>query len=139
MQNGGPIIVIEDDIDDQDLLEETFKVLNYPNRVIFFSNGDDALTFMSKTKTKPLLILSDINLPKIDGFEIKKEINKKESLKHIPYLFFSSSAQEESIKIAYQVSAQGYFVKPDNTITLLNTIRAIVEYWQKCYLPKQLT
>ena len=62
MNKPGPIIVIEDDFEDQELLEETFKVLNYPNKVIFFSNGFSALNFLISSGTNPFLILSDINV-----------------------------------------------------------------------------
>jgi hypothetical protein len=53
MKTKGPIVVIEDDRDDQELLEETFKVLNYPNKVIFFSDGYEALKYIEKTETPP--------------------------------------------------------------------------------------
>lgn len=69
-------MIIEDDTDDQELLEETFSALQYPHPVIFFSNGNDALKYLHETSTPPVLIISDINLPKINGFEIKNGSTK---------------------------------------------------------------
>jgi CheY-like chemotaxis protein len=135
----GPIIVIEDDSDDQELLDETFKFLNYPNKVIFFSDGYEALAFIEKTDVQPFLILSDINMPKIDGFELRKKIHNNEQLqiRCIPYLFFTTGAQRKAVYDAYSMSAQGFFIKPNSIEDLRNTIRKIVEYWQECFSPSQ--
>lgn len=48
MQKTGPIIVIEDDLEDQELLDETFKTLSYPNKILFFADGYEALQSLSK-------------------------------------------------------------------------------------------
>lgn len=135
----GPIIVIEDDIDDQQLLDEAFKSLNYPYEVVFFTDGYLALDFIEKTDVQPFLILSDINMPKIDGFELKRKIHNNEELKVrcIPYLFFTTGVNRQAVYDAYSMSAQGFFIKPNSIAGLQNTIRKIVEYWQECYSPSQ--
>ena len=135
----GPIIVIEDDPDDQAILDETFKALNYPNKIIFFSDGLKALKFLEETDVKPFLILSDINMPTINGFELKQRIhtNSKLSVRCIPYLFFTTGVNKKGVQDAYAMSAQGFFIKPSNMNALENTIRKIVEYWQECYAPSQ--
>jgi CheY-like chemotaxis protein len=136
-QKYGPIIVIEDDADDQLLLSETFQSLNYPNQVLFFSDGHDAIEYMEKTDSNPFLILSDINMPTIDGFELRDRIRNNEALKVrcIPYLFFTTGAQANAVRTAYSMSAQGFFLKPNSIMHLKNTIRKIVEYWQECSSP----
>jgi CheY-like chemotaxis protein len=139
MLKSGPIIVIEDDKDDQELLEEVFNVLNYPNKVIYFSDGLEALDFIVKTDAKPFLILSDINMPRIDGYELRKMVHTNEALniRCIPYLFFTSGANKKGVTDAYSMSAQGFFIKPSSMGALQNTIRKIIEYWQECFAPSQ--
>jgi CheY-like chemotaxis protein len=139
MQKTGPIIVIEDDLDDQLLLEETFQNLNYPNKVIFFVDGYDALAYIEKTDVKPFLILSDINMPKIGGFELRQKVQNNEALKVrcIPYLFFTTGSNRKAVYEAYAMSAQGFFIKPNSMRELQDTIRKIVEYWQECFSPSQ--
>jgi CheY-like chemotaxis protein len=139
MKKSGPIIVIEDDMDDQELLAETFRVLNYPNKIIFFSDGYKALEFIERTATVPFLILSDVNMPKINGFELRKKIHNNELLnvRCIPYLFFTTGAQRQAVYDAYSLSAQGFFIKPSSMKELQNIIRKIVDYWQECYSPSQ--
>lgn len=141
MQKAGPIIVIEDDPDDQMILSEVFQKLNYPNKVLFFIDGYKALDFIIETDVQPFLILSDINMPKLDGLELKRKIHNNEELRIrcIPYLFFTSGADRKAVTDAYSMSAQGFFIKPSKMEHLENTIRKIVEYWQECYAPNQYT
>src|SRR5688572_26175275 len=98
MKKSGPIIVIEDDLEDQQILEEIFKNLKFPNKVIFFADGSDALKYLDTTNEQPFLILSDINMPKMDGFEVRRKIwtNEKTSLKCIPYLFFTTGVDKKA-------------------------------------------
>jgi CheY-like chemotaxis protein len=139
MKTRGPIVVIEDDLDDQELLEETFKVLNYPNQVIFFTDGYKALEYIEKTEIQPFLILSDINMPKINGFELRRKIQNNEELKVkcIPYLFFTTGANRKAVYDAYAMSAQGFFIKPNSVAGLQDVVRKIIDYWTECYSPSQ--
>lgn len=139
MQKLGPIIVIEDDSDDQEVLDEIFRKLNYPNEIIFFSDGYKALDYITQTNVQPFLILSDINMPKLDGFELRRKIQNNEELRIrcIPYLFFTSGADRKAVTDAYSMSAQGFFIKPSKMADLENTIRKIIDYWLECYAPNQ--
>lgn len=135
--NNGPVIVIEDDEDDQIFLNEIFKKLNYSNEIIFFNDGNDALDYLNKTNINPFLILSDINMPRINGMELRGKVHTNEQLhiKCIPYLFFTTNANKQSVIDAYSMSVQGFFVKPNNMDKLENTIKTIMEYWKQCIAP----
>ncbi len=137
MNKAGPIIVIEDDIDDQELLTEIFKRLDCKNEIIFYQDGNEALEFLNKSDVQPFLILSDINMPKINGFELRNKVFTNEQLKTkcIPYLFFTTSATKKAVIDAYALSVQGFFLKPDSIQRLERTIKRIVEYWQECIAP----
>ncbi|MEO5997650.1 MAG: response regulator [Chitinophagaceae bacterium] len=137
MNNTGPVIIIEDDIDDQEILQQVFVNLKYPNELIFFPEGQAALDYLDATDTVPFLILSDINLPKLDGFALRSKIrlDAKLDIKCIPYLFFTTASNRKSVVEAYSVSAQGFFVKPSNFTEIEHTIRLIMEYWKACIAP----
>ena len=139
MNKSGPIIVIEDDIDDQAVLIEIFKRLGYANEIVYFIDGNKALDYLNQTDVQPFLVLSDINMPKINGFELRNKIFTNEQLqtKCIPYLFFTTGANKKSVVDAYAMSVQGFFVKPSSMQGLENTIKKIVEYWQECIAPSQ--
>jgi len=139
MNKNGPVIVIEDDEDDKELLEEIFKRLNYRNEIIFFPDGEEALAYIAREDVMPFLILSDINMPRISGLELKKKIHTDAQLqiKCIPYLFFTTAASKKSVIDAYSMSAQGFFIKETTAKDLELTISTIMEYWRRCYSPNQ--
>jgi len=139
MNKSGPIIVIEDDPDDQEVLIEIFEKLGYVNKIIYFQDGNEALDYLNKSDVQPFLILSDINMPKIGGFELRNRVFTNEQLqtKCIPYLFFTTSANKKAVIDAYTMSVQGFFVKANSMQALENTVRKIVEYWQECIAPNQ--
>lgn len=137
MNKNGAIIIIEDDADDQVLFSEVFEELNYKNEIIFFNDGLEALDYLIGNSIEPFIVISDINMPKLNGLELRKQIHENESLrlKTIPYLFFTTSAAQEAVIEAYSKSIQGFFVKPSSFAGLKSTMKTIVEYWQKCESP----
>lgn len=137
MNKNGPVIIIEDDEDDQDFLKEVFQKLKYPNDLLFFYDGQEALDFLNKTETIPFLILSDINMPKLDGFALRTKLKTDAQLdiKCIPYLFFSTALNQKAVIDAYSLSAQGFFVKQTSMAELEKTITVIMEYWKRCAAP----
>jgi CheY-like chemotaxis protein len=139
MNKSGPIIVIEDDTDDQEVLVEIFQKLNYGNEVFYFADGNEALEFINRTEIQPFLILSDINMPRINGFDLRSKVFTNEKLhnKCIPYLFFTTGATKKAVIDAYALSVQGFFVKPGSMQGLENTMRRIVEYWKDCIAPSE--
>ena len=141
MNKHGAVIIIEDDVDDQFLLQEAFKELNYTNEIIFFGDGEAALDFLANGNKNPFLILSDINLPKLSGIElrIKLKMDADIHLKCIPYLFFTTAANHKAVIDAYSTSVQGFFTKPSTIDDLRRVIRNIMEYWKDCHSPNVIT
>jgi CheY-like chemotaxis protein len=136
-RNLGPVIVIEDDPDDRDLLKEIFEKIDYPNIVRYFNDGESALEYLNRTDVIPFLILSDINMPILDGFALRDKVkmDAKLQVKCIPYLFFTTASDQQVIIDAYSKSVQGFFIKPNSIALLEKTIRVIMEYWGLCASP----
>lgn len=137
MNKSGPIIFIEDDEDDKLIVAEVFRELNIKNDIHFFGDGEAALRYLTDTDIEPFIIFSDINMPKLNGMELRKKVHENEDLrlKSIPYLFFSTLAEQRDVVDAYSKSIQGFFVKPASYTELKDTIRSIVDYWQRCVSP----
>lgn len=133
----GPIIIIEDDSDDQEILKEIFYDLNYKNQILFFNDGEEALHHINHCKELPFLILSDINMPKLNGFALRDKLRTDARLsnKCIPYLFFSTAANQKHVIDAYSQSVQGFFVKQSSMAEIKKTISVIIEYWRRCAAP----
>jgi CheY-like chemotaxis protein len=137
INKNGPVIIIEDDPDDQNFLIEIFQKLNYQNEILFFFDGEQALEHINTTNDLPFLILSDINMPKLNGFALREKLRTDERLsnKCIPYLFFSTAVSQKAVIDAYSQSVQGFFVKQHSMDELEKTISVIMEYWRRCAAP----
>src|SRR4051812_42884383 len=134
MNRNAPVIVIEDDQDDQDILKEVFAKLPYDNELYFFPDGQSALDFLNQSDVIPFLILSDINLPKLDGFALRDKVkmDAQLQLRCIPYLFFSTAVSQDAVIKAYGLSVQGFFIKQTKFEEIEKTIVVIMEYWKRC-------
>src|SRR5215217_8571594 len=125
MTKHGPIIIVEDDEDDQEIFGEIFKKLGHKNEIIFFSDGEEAFEFLCKRDVFPFLIFSDINMPKLSGMQLRDKIQANEALriKSIPFIFFTTTASKNFVLEAYYKSVQGFFQKPNTLEDLERTIR----------------
>jgi two-component SAPR family response regulator len=132
MPKSGPIIIIEDDFDDQEMLKEVFEELKVPNILRFFNSCIDAIDYLLTTIESPFLIISDINLPSMTGIELKQQINNNVFLrkKSIPFVFLSTTPDNYAIATAYNVWVQGYFVKPSRFRELKEMMGCILTYWK---------
>ena len=137
MNRSGPVVIIEDDADDQEVLTQVFEELGYKNKVEFFYDGDAALAYLNKTDIIPFLILSDVNMPRLNGIALREKITENANLqvKCIPFIFFSTSAEQKTVIKAYSASAQGFFIKDHTYNEILDTISVIMKYWYKCSAP----
>ncbi len=128
----GPIIIIEDDKDDQDIMKEVFTGLKVPNELKIFSNCDAAYHYLATTKDKPFIIFSDINLPSMSGAELKKKINENTLIrrKSIPFVFLTTTSAHNAVLDAYESLSQGFFTKPNSMDALKHMIEMILNYWK---------
>lgn len=137
MNKDGTIIIIEDDADDQFVLEEVFNELAYPNKRMYFKSGALALDFLYSTTERPFIIISDINLPQLNGLELRRKVQQDAelSLRCIPYVYFTTALNQQVVIDAYSTSAQGFFVKPAEFNEIKETIDVMIKYWKKCAAP----
>lgn len=133
----GPIIAIEDDADDQFLLKTAITELGINNKVLFFENGLEAMIFLESTREQPFLILCDINMPVMNGLELRERIDKNEHLrrKAIPFVFLSTADNPKIVEVAYESKIQGFYKKLSNFVDYKKQISIIYEYWQHCLHP----
>jgi CheY-like chemotaxis protein len=140
MAKAGPILIFEDDPDDQEVLQECLNALNVKNELKFFNDCAAALHYLKTTTDRPFLILSDVNMPGMTGNDLKKEINKDKKLrqKSIPFVFLTTSIQDQSVSEAYELMVQGYFQKENSISQIKQTLKMIVDYWSICKHPEAI-
>ena len=135
MPKKGPIIIVEDDLDDRFNLKQALLEAEVLNELIFFSNGPDALDYLKSTKERPFLIICDINLPKQNGIEFKNDIDSDPYLRGlaIPFIFYTTYVSQNAVNEAYKnLNVQGFFQKNDSFKELKDGIRIIIDYWKIC-------
>ena len=136
--NNAPILIVEEDPDDWELLQEACKELELKNPLIFFNNGEDVLKYLKTEEAPPFLILCDVNLPKMDGFELKEKILEEDDInyKSIPFVFWSLVASDKQIKKSYDLGGNGFFLKGNTFEEIKESLVEIVDYWQKSKVPE---
>ncbi|SOD95169.1 CheY chemotaxis protein or a CheY-like REC (receiver) domain [Spirosoma fluviale] len=137
MTSKAPILVIEDDEDDQLFIQEALTSLAIVNPVVFFTNGVAAIEYLMASVEAPLVILCDVNMPAMNGLELRKLIDLNEYLKPkcIPFVFLTTAADLGLVNMAYKMTIQGYFKKERTFSGLQEQLRSILDYWDKCLHP----
>lgn len=136
----GPILSIEDDEDDRHFIGEIIRELKVPNPLRFFVNGLEALEYLQATAEQPFLILCDINMPLMNGLELRQQINQSEYLRHksIPFVFLTTSSTPELVRQAFDATVQGYYQKASDYAGLRQQLARIIDYWQHGLHPNKL-
>jgi len=90
--------------------------------------AEDGLVALTKLRNSPFdFVVSDINMPNMNGFQLLTAIKQDESLKHLPVLMVTAEARKEDIMLAAQQGAAGYIVKPFTKGTLEDKLNAILQ------------
>ena len=138
MKITAPIVIVDDDIEDQEIFEDVMKELEISHPRVYFSQCKNAFDFLQTAPDQPFLILCDINLPEITGLEFKKQIDADSELrkKSIPFVFFSTSTAKNDVDEAFtQMTVQGFFKKEQSIDDLKRTVTVIMDYWKLCKHP----
>ena len=136
MNKKGPIVLIEDDEDDQFMFEEAFLKLDLPNELVMLSDASRAMEYLSRPEVSPFVIISDINLPGESGFELRDRLFEDPVLrqKSIPFVFLTTSNERSMVKEAYRFPIQGVFSKPSTTSEYTARIKTMLDYWESSML-----
>ncbi len=114
-------------VDDQMYIRKMLQMVLQENGYITreFANGNEFLGYIQtmNENEKPMLILLDIMMPEISGFEILQKLNEDEKTKDIPVIIISARNQKEDVLQALKLGAKDYMVKPPNVDLLLKKIK----------------
>ena len=133
-----PIIIVEDDLDDQEIMRLTFSDLDVKQEVVFFDNAEAAVAYLSRKDVIPFAVLSDINMPGMNGFQLRDKIHDDPDLriKCIPYIFLTTGGENKHIWEAYTKNAQGFFVKPSSVSGWRELLSMVLTYWANSKKPQ---
>ena len=130
------ILLVEDNEDDILIIERAFKKIKVINELYVVRDGQEGLDFIlhegNYAQTKPPtpgLILLDINMPKVNGFQVLQRLKAHPTYKIIPVIMLTVSDREEDIAIRYQNGAVSYITKPMNFEDFVKVIEQFEIYW----------
>jgi len=128
------VLVAEDNEFDLHLTVAAFRDAKVRNRVTWVPDGEAAIAFLKQTgeyteAPRPDLILLDLELPKMDGFQVLETIKADPQLKNIPVVVVSGHSDEGEITRAYELQASAFVVKPAEVDEYFAAIRSLKQLW----------
>jgi two-component system, chemotaxis family, response regulator Rcp1 len=128
------VLLVEDNPGDVRLTLETFRDANKSVRLHLAADGLEAMAFLRRQDAyvlapRPVLILLDLNLPKMDGREVLAQVKGDIDLKTIPIVILTTSDTESDITRSYQLQANCYLTKPVRLEEFENLVRSINDFW----------
>jgi CheY-like chemotaxis protein len=135
-ETGNPIeiFLVEDNAGDVRLTREAFADARVPNRLHVVHDGIAALQFLRKEKPHagapdPDLVLLDLNIPKMSGFEVLEQIKRDPQLRRIPVIILTSSKADCDVLKCYDSYANSYVTKPADFDQYIHVVATIDEFW----------
>jgi CheY-like chemotaxis protein len=129
-----PILLVEDNPMDLDLMLQAFKESNVVNPLCVCRDGEEALQFIETHLTPddpklPVLVLLDLRLPKVDGIEVLRQARQRPVWKRIPFIVVTTSREDTDISSAYEYGVNSYIVKPVTFAAFAEVVKHIKAYW----------
>ncbi len=140
------ILLAEDNKMDIELTLDAFRESRLKNKINVVHDGEEALNYLlgtgiySDREKYPLpgLILLDLKMPKIDGFEVLKRVKSTPVIKRIPIIVLTSSKDEGDRIMSYDSGANSYLVKPVTFEGFMDVVKKITEYWITLNIPSPI-
>src|SRR6266403_1789444 len=130
------ILLVEDDPKDVELTLTGLAEYNLANEVVVARDGEEALDYLyrrgnyeKRTNGNPAVILLDLKLPKLNGFEVLEQVRADENLKMIPVVVLTSSHEERDLVKSYKLGVNGFVVKPVEFHQFVNAVKELGVFW----------
>ena len=136
-QHAIDILLVEDNPSDAELTLHTLKTYIRADRIELAVDGAEALDILFRkgayaargADSYPKVVLLDLKLPKIDGFEVLRRMKSDARTRHIPVVILTSSREDRDLQEAYRLGANSYIVKPVAFAQFSDAVRQIGLYW----------
>jgi two-component system response regulator len=131
------ILLVEDNPDDEALTLRALRRNNIVNQVVVVRDGSEALDYLfstgkysgSERNLLPQVVLLDLNLPKVDGLEVLRQVRADKRTKLLPVVILTSSNEEQDRFNGYDLGANSYVRKPVDFNQFMDAVRQLGMYW----------
>lgn len=129
--NQRPVLLVEDNPDDEELTLRSLKQCNLANQVVVAHDGVEALTLLHEgpEALMPCVVLLDLKLPKLDGLGVLKRIREHPRTRTLPVVVLTSSAEDSDILATYDLGANSYVRKPVKMDEFARATAQLGLYW----------
>ena len=124
-----PIILVEDNPDDERMTIRALRHGNIANEILVARNGEEALAMVLNANPLPSVVLLDLKLPKVDGLEVLRQIRANDRTQFLPIVVLTSSSEERDIIESYNLRANSYVRKPVEIEKFTEAVRQLGLYW----------
>ena len=127
-----PILLVEDNPLDVDLTLRAFQRRKLVNPILVARDGEEALAWVPRWEAgeiQPVVILLDLNMPRIDGLTVLRTLKAHSVLRRIPIVILTTSNEDRDIQTAYDLGVNSYIVKPVGFDNFMEVAQHIELYW----------
>ena len=133
LMNNGVILLVEDDPSLAQLTVSFLQQQEFTDEVVLACDGVEACDYLFRPEREatdmPGLVLLDINMPRLDGFEVLRKMRAAERTRCVPVVMLSSSVHPEDVRSAYRLGANGYLDKMPEGVRWDEMLRTVARYW----------
>jgi len=140
-----PILLVDDSEMDTERVKRAFEKAGITNPLIVSINGEEALSLLNEINHKkepsdqmPGLILLDLNMPIMDGFEFLEKLRADKNLRYLPVVVLTTSTSPKEIMSAYEKNVAGYIIKPVRFSDFVEAMKEIENYWCRSTTPDEV-
>jgi two-component system response regulator len=129
------ILLVEDNPDDETLVMRSLRKANIANEVVIAHDGVEAIEYLYNPETAndpgrlPALVLLDLKMPRLGGFEVLERIRSEPSTRFLPVVILTSSSEDEDMARSYMGGANSYVRKPVDFTEFANAVQKLGIYW----------
>lgn len=121
------LFIVDDDTDDIEFFCEVLHEIDEEIKCTYALNGEIALKELKESTILPDFIFADMNMPRVNGKELLKEIKATETLKHIPVIIYSTTGAENDINEIKQLGAKDFLIKPTRKDELMKQLKTVLD------------
>lgn len=130
------ILLVDDSPRDREMALEALEANKLANEVVTLRDGAEALDYLygrgefaNRSEGRPVLILLDLKMPKVDGLEVLRQIKNDPEMKTVPVVIMTSSREEQDIVRSYQLGVNAYVVKPVKFQGFVDAVKQLGVFW----------
>ena len=128
------ILLVDDDKIERLKFKKVCQEVNFKSNIFEAKDGETALALLDNCTTPFDLIISDLNMPRMNGFEFLATLKKNSEFKNIPIVIMSTSQNKVDLDKCYKFAISGYFTKPLQFSEYSKSVISLLEYWYKASL-----